>query len=57
MNKAYIAIAASILASFIKKRPESGVWYPIRINSITPQIGSMNHTRRLYKAGNKYMDV
>ena len=54
MNKAYIAIAVSLLSSFIRKRPESGVWYPININSIKPPIGSMNQKIELYKTGEKH---
>lgn len=32
MNKSYLAIAAALAASLIRKRPEEGVWYPIHIN-------------------------
>ena len=54
MNKSYLAIAAALAASLIRKRPEQGVWYPIHINSITP-IGSKNkHPLKLYKTDEKH---
>ena len=55
MNKAYLAIAAALVSSLIRKRPQKGVWYPIHINSINPPLGSMNkHPLKLYKTGEKH---